>query len=261
MLPLYSQSGPLLITHQGISGPAVLRLSAYGARVLHALGYSFTLRVSWLGGGGSGVGTGGLSFAAGAGAGAGAGASELPRATEEEMLKHLEACKRRFPSRLVGTSFPPFVPSGPGPDSGAGAGWRAGAEEEGGEEEGEGGGGGPSSLTLYRRLWQYLLQRCDIPASTPWARLSNKSLSLLAATLMDCPVEVVGRGEYRDEFVSAGGVPLNEVDFKTLESKVCRGLFLCGELLDIDGVTGGYNFQSSWSTGFVGGTAAGTATA
>jgi predicted flavoprotein YhiN len=181
----------------------------------------------------------------------------MPRVTEEEMLAHLSACKKRFPSRLVGTSFIPLPP--PGDAAAAGAAARSEGEGEGEEEEDEGrGGSSSSSLTLYRRLWHYLLQRCSIPTSTPWARLSNRSLSLLASALIDCPVEVVGRGEYRDEFVTAGGVPLNEVDFKTLESKVCPGLFLCGELLDIDGVTGGYNFQSSWSTGFVGGTAAGT---
>ena len=110
---------------------------------------------------------------------------------------------------------------------------------------------------MTRRLWLYLLSRCQIDPSTPWQRLGQSQLQALVRVVLHCPLHCEGRGQYRDEFVSAGGVTLKEIDVKTMRSKVVPGLYLCGEVIDVDGVTGGFNFQSAWATGFLAGGACG----
>jgi predicted Rossmann fold flavoprotein len=175
------QTGPLLVTHWGISGPAVLKLSAWGARLLHGCDYAFTLRVDW-----------------------------SPQTGRDELAGKLEAWARANGQKLVAGSCPVEIP---------------------------------------RRLWSALAARSGIPAERRWAELGGKMHGRLVENLKACAFEVRGKSTFKEEFVTCGGVSLNEVDFKTMGSKVCRGLFLAGEVLDIDGVTGGFNFQGCWTTG------------
>ena len=184
------QEGPLLITHWGFSGPAVLKLSAWGARLLYNHRYQATLTVNW-----------------------------LPEQSRDELRQSLLSTKQRWAKRQVVNS---------------------------------------SSLPLPRRLWQYLAsQRAKIPDGLSWANLSKKGLSALIDTLTQDRYAVSGKGQFKEEFVTCGGVNLAEVNFKTLESRCTPGLFFAGEILDIDGVTGGFNFQSAWTTGWIAGQAMG----
>ncbi|MGI8933813.1 MAG: NAD(P)/FAD-dependent oxidoreductase, partial [Phormidesmis sp.] len=108
---------------------------------------------------------------------------------------------------------------------------------------------------LSKRLWQYLLSRIEIDPTFTWANLSKKQLSRLVEELNQGSFTVMGKGAFKDEFVTCGGVRLKEVNFKTMESRLCPGLYLSGEILDIDGITGGFNFQSAWTTGWLAGQA------
>lgn len=183
------QAGPLLITHWGLSGPAVLKLSAWGARVLHDRHYQATLLINW-----------------------------LPQFNGETLRQQLLAVKSQLLQRAIGSSCPVPVP---------------------------------------RRLWEYLLLRIEISLDLRWAELSNKALNGLIQELVRGEYSVAGKGVFKEEFVTCGGVALKEVDFKTMESRCCPGLHLVGEILDVDGVTGGFNFQSAWTTGWLAGQAAG----
>lgn len=245
MLPLYSHYGPLLVTHMGLSGPAVLKLSAYGARLMAALGYVFDIEVKWIGGGGSGVGTGGSA--------SGMEGDALVELEDEELQLHLENAKNRWPQRAVGKGFPPLDMSG---------GKRV--HDSGFDDDSEGDvDGDPATdnfLKMTRRLWLYLLSRASpsIDPTTPWSRITTKEIASIVKECLHSTYACAGRALYKDEFTTAGGVRLSEISMKTMESKICPGLFLCGELVDIDGITGGYNFQSAWSTGFIAGAAAGS---
>ncbi len=183
------QRGALLITHEGISGPAVLRASAWGAREMHELNYRFVARVNW-------------------------GASM----TRERVASALQGLKESNPARSLLKSPLPGFPS---------------------------------------RLWEALAIRAGIPSDMRWADLSRGGLHALVQQLTACDLEVVGKSLNKDEFVTCGGVLLREVNFKTMESRICPGLFFGGELLDIDGVTGGFNFQAAWTTGWIAGKAMG----
>jgi predicted Rossmann fold flavoprotein len=181
------QSGPLLITHSGLSGPAILKLSAWSARELHSLGYQAPLRINW-----------------------------LPNLTENALARQLDASRAAHPARsLMNSTLPPL----PG------------------------------------RLWQNLVSAAGIGQETRWAELSRASRHRLMLQLLSTEVQVTGKTLNQDEFVTCGGVRLGEVDFKRMESRICPGLFFSGELLDIDGLTGGYNFQSAWTTGWLAGRA------
>ena len=180
------QTGPLLITHWGLSGPAVLKLSAWGARALHTQRYRGTMIVNW-----------------------------LPNESQEQVRAHLQQAKAQTSKRLIAT-YSPYP-------------------------------------AISKRLWQYLLSRIDINPALTWANLSKKQLNLLVQELTQGVYEVGGKGTFKDEFVTCGGVKLKEINFKTMESKQCKGLYLAGEILDIDGVTGGFNFQSAWTTGWLAG--------
>ena len=182
------QSGPLLITHWGLSGPAVLKLSAWGARALHTQKYRATLRVNW-----------------------------LPELKQDDVRLALQQCKQETPKKALAT-YSPFSP-------------------------------------ISKRLWQYLLGRVQVEESLTWANLAKKQMNGLVTELTQGSYLVGGKGTFKDEFVTCGGVRLKEVDFKTMESRQCSGLHLAGEILDIDGVTGGFNFQSAWTTGWLGGCA------
>lgn len=179
--------GALLITHTGLSGPAVLRLSAWGARELHAVNYQFPLQVDW-----------------------------LPALNEPQLLAALEARRQDHPARLLVNA--PLAP-------------------------------------LPARLWAHLLQSAGLPAELRCAALSRAIQRQLAQHLKAQPLSVTGKSLNKDEFVTCGGVQLREVNFKTMESRVCPGLYFAGEVLDIDGITGGFNFQAAWTTGWIAGRA------
>ncbi|SDD33617.1 BaiN/RdsA family NAD(P)/FAD-dependent oxidoreductase [Niabella drilacis] len=177
------QRGPLLITHWGISGPVVLRLSAWAARELAGVQWEFRALINWL--------------------------PELP----EPVLR----------ARM-------------------GA-WRS---EKAGQKT-----GGKNELGLPGRLWQFLLAHSGIDEQKRWADLPSKNLNQLIKNLLELELPVQGKTTYKDEFVTAGGVALAEIDAQTMMSKKVPGLFFTGEVIDVDGITGGYNFQNAWSTGFV----------
>jgi len=205
----------------------VLRLSAYGARVMAEMNYDFSVAVNW-----------------------------VPDVCVEELIAHFQETKCRFPLRAVGKAFPRMELTG------------AEAQEWTGKEEAAAPG------TVPRRLWHYLVGRAGIPLdvsssssssshSPPmtWGGLKKKQLEALAREVCDGQMAVSGKGQYRDEFVTAGGVDTKEVDWGSMASTKVPGLFLCGEVLNVDGVTGGYNFQSAWTAGYLAGRGAAAATA
>ncbi len=179
------ERAPLLLTHWGLSGPAVLRLSAWGARELHGKNYQFPLVVNW-----------------------------LPARNEAALAAELSARRQANPARLVVN-----VPIAPLPS----------------------------------RLWEKLVLAAGIPANARWADLSRSAQHSLARQLLHSEFTVSGKSLNKDEFVTCGGVRLGEVDMKTMQSRLCPGLFFAGELLDIDGITGGFNFQAAWTTGWIAG--------
>jgi predicted Rossmann fold flavoprotein len=174
------ESGPMIITHWGLSGPAVLKISAWGARELHALDYKFPLVVNWIGG-----------------------------KSAEEARAELAAARAAHPRRRVATWNP---------------------------------------LGLSQRLWERLARAAGVAPEATWANLPGPQLSALADQATACEFSVTGKSANKDEFVTCGGVCLGEVDFKTMERRVCPGRYFAGEALDIDGITGGYNFQAAWTT-------------
>ena len=181
------ERGAVLITHWGLSGPVILRLSAWGARKLNDLDYRFTLHVNWL--------------------------SDLKA---EGVTAELESRRKTQPARFVVNT--PIRP-------------------------------------LTARLWEQLVLAAGIPADTRWAALPRAAQHRLVQQLIRTGLSVTGKSLNKDEFVTCGGVRLSEVNFKTMESRVCPGLYFAGELLDIDGITGGFNFQAAWTTGWIAGTA------
>jgi predicted Rossmann fold flavoprotein len=183
------QSGPLLITHWGLSGPAVLKLSAWGARFLHDRHYRASLLINW-----------------------------LPQYNPEVLRQQLLGVKSQLSQRLVVSSCPFPIP---------------------------------------RRLWERLTSAIGIDEPKRWADIPNKTLDRLLQELVQGEYQIAGKGAFKEEFVTCGGVNLKEVDFKTMESRRCPGLYFAGEILDIDGVTGGFNFQSAWTTAWLAGIAIG----
>jgi predicted Rossmann fold flavoprotein len=180
------ERGSVLITHEGLSGPPVLRLSAWGARALHGFNYNFPLHVNW-----------------------------VPELGAEGVLKGLTAERDQHPSQRV-MRFRKWVPA---------------------------------------RLWESLVRLSGIDGDPRWAECSRRAFQQLTRQLTRMEVMATGKSLNKDEFVTCGGVPLGEVDFKTLGSRICRGLHFAGEILDIDGVTGGFNFQAAWTTGWIAGRA------
>jgi len=181
------ERGPLLVTHWGLSGPAVLKMSAWGARTLHGLDYRFTLFVNW-----------------------------LPEFSATQITEEFQARRQAAGARLVVN-----VPLSP----------------------------------LTARLWEQLVLAAGIARDRRWSALTRSEMHALGQQLTRSEFPVTGKSLNKDEFVTCGGVKLKEVDFKTMESRVCPGLFFAGELLDIDGITGGFNFQAAWTTGFIAGRA------
>jgi predicted Rossmann fold flavoprotein len=187
--PGMRQLGPLLVTHWGLSGPAVLRLSAWGARWLHERAYQAALQVNWLG--------------------------EMGR---EQALAELLAYKDNY-ARQKAAAYDPFG-------------------------------------CLPQRLWARLAQAAGLRTEQNWGDLSKAALQALAAELTAGRYTIRGKGPFKEEFVTCGGVCLDEVNFKTMESRRMPGLYFAGEVLDVDGLTGGFNFQSAWTTGWIAGSAA-----
>jgi predicted Rossmann fold flavoprotein len=181
------QRGPLLITHTGASGPAILRLSAWGARELHSKNYNFPLRIHW-----------------------------LPDSNPESLLAEIQKRRESHGGQTVLRSR-----------------WNP----------------------LPARLWEQLVLQSGITAETKWSRLAKPEALKLAALLTATELPVSGKSMNKEEFVTCGGIPLPEVDFKTMESRLVPGLHFAGEALDIDGVTGGFNFQAAWTTGWIAGCA------
>ena len=179
--------GPLLVTHKGLSGPAILRLSAWEARRMRELGYRAELAVSWL------------------------------CDTKPETLKTELASLRRSHGKRTVRNTPA--------------------------------GGLPA------RLWDNLVAAAGIAPDTPWGRLPRSGENALTTQLLDSRFAVIGKTMNKEEFVTCGGVRLREVDFRTMESRLVPGLHFGGECLDLDGVTGGFNFQAAWTTGFLAGRA------
>ena len=181
------QTGALLITHWGVSGPAILKLSAWGARFLYDLKYNSSLQINW-----------------------------LPEYNQETLKQDLAAVKETNPKRKIVNYYP---------------------------------------LKLPKRLWQSLVNYVGINPDKVWSEISKKELNKLVIEIVQGNYKIKGKGVFKEEFVTCGGVSLKEVDFKTMESKKCPGLYFAGEILNIDGVTGGFNFQSAWTTSWLAGVA------
>jgi len=175
--------GPLLITHWGMSGPGILRLSAWGARILAEKKYQFVLQINWL--------------------------NDL---TFEETLEKLKELKQEHSKKAVCKKSPFELPN---------------------------------------RLWESLVLASDILEETKWADLSKNQLTNLANQLTNGEFQVNGKNTFKEEFVTAGGINLKEINFKTMESKLHENLYFAGEILNIDAITGGFNFQNAWTGGFI----------
>jgi predicted Rossmann fold flavoprotein len=179
--------GPLLITHWGLSGPAVLKLSAWGARILQTTDYDFNASVCW-----------------------------LPDYTDVLLTEKLQSIKTNENRKQIAT-FSPF--------------------------------------TLSLRLWKYIIYRSGIDEELRWADISKKQFNKLIEELLRGTYHAQGKTTFKEEFVTCGGISLKDIDFKTMESKVCKGLYFAGEVIDVDGITGGFNFQNAWTTAFIAGNA------
>ncbi|HKC67589.1 MAG TPA: NAD(P)/FAD-dependent oxidoreductase [Bacteroidia bacterium] len=175
--------GPLLVTHWGLSGPVVLKSSAWGARILHDMNYDFTAFINW-----------------------------LPAYKEEELRNILlEYKNNNAPKNVFGNS----------------------------------------PLDLPKRLWELFLRKATISETSRWANVNKKQINTLINILLNDAYHVKGKTTFKEEFVTCGGISLKEVDFSTMQSKIVPNLYFAGEVLDIDGVTGGFNFQNAWTTAWI----------
>jgi predicted Rossmann fold flavoprotein len=181
------ERGPVLVTHWGLSGPGILKLSAWGARTLSDCGYKFTLRVNW-----------------------------APKYNTETARAALEQARAVNPKKQITTWCPLGLPS---------------------------------------RLWEKLVAAAGLAPDAIWTGIGNAALRALAAQVCEAEFAVDGKSTFKEEFVTCGGVRLGEVDFKTMESRLVPGLYFAGEFLDVDGITGGFNFQNAWTTGRLAGLA------
>ncbi|NBL64610.1 aminoacetone oxidase family FAD-binding enzyme [Flavobacterium sp. NST-5] len=178
-----TSNGPLLITHWGMSGPAILKLSAWGARILAEKNYQFTIFVNWL--------------------------NDVETGDAEAMLKEL---KLEHSKKTVSKKSP---------------------------------------FEITNRLWESLVLASQIADDAKWADLTKNQLQNLANQLTNAQFQVNGKSTFKEEFVTAGGIDLKEINFKTMESKLHENLFFAGEIVNIDAITGGFNFQNAWTSGFI----------
>ncbi|MFM7473953.1 MAG: aminoacetone oxidase family FAD-binding enzyme, partial [Crocinitomicaceae bacterium] len=181
-------SGPLLITHWGMSGPAILLLSAWGARVLHENEYTFNILVNW-----------------------------LPEKSEESLRGHFKNMKVSNENKMM-VNY--------------------------------------AGLPLTQRLWEFLMEKAGVPTAMRWKDFGTKNENKLLTVLLQDRYSVKGKTTFKEEFVTAGGISMMEVDVHRMEVKKYPGLYVAGEVLDIDGITGGFNFQAAWTTGYIAGKSA-----
>lgn len=177
------EEGPLLITHWGMSGPAILRTSAWGARELADKNYHFTILVNW-----------------------------IPTYTEQILRDEWQEIRERAGAQKLGSKNPFALPN---------------------------------------RLWLHILQESEIDAECRWSDLPSKQQNRLIKNLTAHEFSVKGKTTFKDEFVTAGGIVLSEIDPQTMQSRKQPGLFFAGEVMDVDGITGGFNFQHAWTSGFI----------
>ena len=178
-----TSTGPLLITHWGMSGPAILKLSAWGARILHEKNYQFTIFVNWL--------------------------NDIDTDDAAQLLKDL---KQEHAKKTISKKSP---------------------------------------FELTNRLWESLVLASGISAEAKWADLSKNQIQNVAKQLTNAYFQVNGKSTFKEEFVTAGGIDLKEINFKTMESKIHENLYFAGEIVNIDAITGGFNFQNAWTSGFI----------
>ncbi len=178
-------TGALLITHWGMSGPVILKLSSYGARFLHEKKYRFTIQVNW-----------------------------VNVRDHDKVTSSLMSLVDRHPKKILANRRP---------------------------------------FQLPERLWLYLLAKTGLSPQKKWNELGKKGINRLVTVLTNDNYLVTGKSTHKEEFVTSGGVSLNSIDANTMESKFIKNLYFAGEVLDIDGITGGFNFQAAWTTGFIAG--------
>ena len=178
-------TGALLITHWGMSGPAVLKLSAFGARILAEKSYNFSVQVNW-----------------------------ANQPNYERVMQNLTELAKNSPKKQLGNIKPYDLPE---------------------------------------RLWVFLLDKVGFSKAKLWGELGKKGLNKLTNILTNDVYCIKGKTTFKEEFVTCGGVSLDSIDMKTMQSKVCKNLYFAGEIMDIDGITGGYNFQAAWTTGYIAG--------
>lgn len=177
--------GPLLITHWGMSGPAILKLSSFGARELSRMEYTFMIQVNW-----------------------------VNEQNYETVTDYLNKIISDHSKKILSTIRPYALPE---------------------------------------RLWIFLIEKSNLQADKKWGELGKKGLNKLISVLTNDAYEVQGKSTFKEEFVTCGGVSLQSIDLNTMQSKVCKNLYFAGEVLDIDAITGGYNLQAAWTTGFIAG--------
>jgi predicted Rossmann fold flavoprotein len=177
------QRGPLLITHWGMSGPAVLKTSAWGARLLHEKSYEFTASVNW-----------------------------LPNMIEQDLRDQLNDFRQSIPAQFVYNR---------------------------------------NAFGLPQRLWSHIVEEAGIASTVRWSDLNTASQHKLVKNLLRHEFSVKGKTTFKEEFVTAGGVKLSEIEANTMESRIHPGLYFAGEIMDVDGVTGGFNFQHAWTSGYI----------
>lgn len=178
-----AERGPILITHWGMSGPVVLRCSAWGARELNEKNYDFKILVNW-----------------------------LADKNENDLQEEIRYIRQEQGKQLVSNKNPFGLP---------------------------------------KRLWEYMLQQCGVNDTARWGELPAAAQNKLIKTLVADEYHVSGKTTFKEEFVTSGGVTLSEINPQTLESRVVPGLYFGGEIIDVDGITGGFNFQNAWSSGFI----------
>lgn len=178
-----TEHGPLLITHWGLSGPAVLRTSAWAARELQERNYEFTIQINW-----------------------------LLDVKENELKEEIAQIRKELGKQLVQFKNP---------------------------------------FNLPRRLWEYQLQQCGIKEETKWGELPAAAQNKLIEALIRDTYHIKGKTTFKEEFVTCGGITLSEIDPQTMQSRVVPGLYFAGEIMDVDGITGGFNFQHAWSSGCI----------
>jgi predicted Rossmann fold flavoprotein len=179
------QEGPILITHWGLSGPSILKLSAWGAREFAAKNWNFSIRINW-----------------------------IPQFDESSLRKKLQLLRAESATQKIYAK---------------------------------------NSFALPQRLWEFLIASSDIKPEMNWADLPAKLQNKLIQHLLQFEMSIKGKTTFKEEFVTAGGINLSEVDANTMMSKKVKNLFFAGEVLDVDGVTGGFNFQHAWTSGFIAG--------